>query len=180
MKILKIVIFALIGLVAVVLIAALVVKKEYAVERETTISKPVAEVFDYVKYLKNQDNYSKWANMDPAMKKEYRGADGAVGFVSAWESNNKDVGKGEQEIKAITEGKRLDFEIRFFEPFETTDKAYMTTEAINDSATLVKWGFNGRMPYPMNLMLLFMDMETMLGGDLEEGLANLKTLLEKE
>ena len=63
MKILKIVIFALIGLVAIVLIAAAVVKKEYAVERETAINKPVAEVFGYVKYLKNQDNYSKWANM---------------------------------------------------------------------------------------------------------------------
>lgn len=180
MKILKIVIFALIGLVAIVLIAAAVVKKEYAVERETAINKPVAEVFGYVKYLKNQDNYSKWANMDPAMKKEYRGTDGAVGFVSAWDSDNKDVGKGEQEIKAITEGERVDFEIRFFEPFESTDLAYMTTEAVNDSTTLVKWGFNGKMPYPMNLMLLFMDMETMLGGDLEEGLNNLKAVLEKE
>jgi hypothetical protein len=118
--------------------------------------------------------------MDPAMKKEYRGTDGAVGFVSAWDSDNKDVGKGEQEIKAITEGERVDFEIRFFEPFESTDLAYMTTEAVNDSATLVKWGFNGKMPYPMNLMLLFMDMEKMLGGDLEEGLANLKTVMEKE
>jgi hypothetical protein len=34
------------------------------------------------------------------------------------------------------------------------------------------------MKYPMNLMLLFMDMEGMLGGDLEQGLTNLKGVLE--
>jgi hypothetical protein len=178
MKILKIVIFSLLGLVALVLIAALMVKKEYTVERETNINKPKDEVFEYIKFLKNQDNYSKWATMDPVMKKEYRGTDGTIGFVSAWDSEKKEVGKGEQEITKITEGERVDFELRFKEPFESTDYAYMTTEVINDSVTKVKWGFKGKMPYPMNLMLLFMDMEKMLGGDLETGLANLKGVLE--
>ena len=71
------------------------------------------EVFDYVKYLKNQDNFSKWASMDPDMQKTYRGTDVTVGFVSAWASDNPDVGVGEQEIKAITAGQRIDFELRF-------------------------------------------------------------------
>src|SRR5690554_6331855 len=96
-------------LVAVVIIAfplvlALFVENEYAVEREITINRPKQEVFAYIKYLKNQDNFSKWAKMDPAMKKTYKGTDGTVGFVSAWESEQDDVGKGEQEIKIITEG----------------------------------------------------------------------------
>jgi hypothetical protein len=34
------------------------------------------------------------------------------------------------------------------------------------------------MKYPTNLTLLFMNMEKMVGGDLEKGLENLKTLLE--
>ena len=64
-------------------------------------------------------------------------------------------------------------------PFESTDFAYLSTTAINDSTTTVKWGFNGKMKYPMNLMLLTMDMEKMLAPDLQNGLNNLKTLLEK-
>jgi len=36
----------------------------------------------------------------------------------------------------------------------------------------------GHMNYPMNLMLLFMDMEQMIGKDFDQGLANLKTVLE--
>jgi hypothetical protein len=35
------------------------------------------------------------------------------------------------------------------------------------------------LPYPFNLMLLFMNMDKMIGDDLSTGLTNLKTLLEK-
>jgi len=178
MKILKTILIAVGILIAVPLIVSLFVKKDYEVEREITIDKPKEEVFDYVKFLKNQDNYSKWATMDPDMKKTYRGTDGTVGFVSAWESDNKDVGKGEQEIKKITEGERIDFELRFFEPFESTEPAYMTTERVSENQTKVKWGFNGHMDYPMNIMMLFMDFEKMIGDDLDTGLKNLKSVLE--
>jgi hypothetical protein len=36
--------------------------------------------------LKNQDNFSVWAKMDPEMKKYYRGMGGNPGFVSGGES----------------------------------------------------------------------------------------------
>ena len=111
------------------------------------------------------------------MKKNYTGTDGTVGFVSAWESDNKDVGKGEQEIMGITEGQRIDYELRFKEPFESKGGAYMTT-ADAGGATKVEWGFEGNMAYPMNIMMLFMDMEKALGPSLAEGLDNLKKELE--
>lgn len=179
MKILKGLLFLVVGIVILALIVALFVKKDYAVERETTINKPIAVVFDYIKHIKNQDQYSVWNNIDPAMKKTYTGTDGTVGFISAWESTNKNVGKGDQEITNITEGNRIDMKLRFKEPFEAEDEAYMVTEAIGENQTKVKWGFKGRMAYPMNLMLLFMDMEAMLGKDLQGGLDKLKIALEK-
>lgn len=179
MKTLRKVAIALIIIVLVPLITALFVKEDYAVEREITINKPSQEVFSYVKFLKNQDNYSKWAMMDPNMKKEYKGIDGTVGFVSSWDSDKKDVGKGDQEIKKITEGERIDYELRL-KSFGTTEAAYMTTEAVSENQTKVKWGFNGRMSYPMNVTLLFMNMDKMIGKDLETGLSNLKGILEKK
>jgi uncharacterized protein YndB with AHSA1/START domain len=180
MKILKIVLIGIAAIIALALIVAAFTKKDYAVVREITINKPKQEVFDYVKFLKNQDNYSKWAMMDPNMKKTYTGTDGTVGFVSAWDSQEKNVGAGEQEIKGITNGERIDFELRFKRPFEATDYAYMTTEDAGNNQTKVKWGFNGKMKYPMNLMLLCMDMDKMLGKDLDTGLSNLKSILEKQ
>jgi len=179
MKILKKIGIIIGIIVAIPLLIALFINKNYAVEREILINKPKEEVFNYIKLLKNQNLYSKWANMDPNMIKTYQGTDGTVGFISAWESDNDEVGKGEQEIKKITDGERLDFELRFQKPFETTEQAYMTTEKITDQQTNVKWGFNGHIAYPMNFMLLFMDFEDMIGNDLQTGLQNLKKNLEQ-
>ena len=62
MKILKIILLVIAILIVIPLVVALFVAKEYAVERYVEINKPKSEVFDYVKYLKNQDNFSKWAS----------------------------------------------------------------------------------------------------------------------
>ena len=180
MKLLKRILIVLLVIIAIPLIVALFLKQDYAVEREVVINKPKEQVFAYIKYIKNQDNYSVWASMDPHMKKSHTGTDGTPGFVAAWESDNKNVGKGEQEIKSIKEGERLDVELRFKGPFEMQNDAYMTTEAVSANQTKVKWGFTGRMPYPMNIMQLCMNMEDMVGGDLEKGLAKLKTTLEAQ
>jgi hypothetical protein len=180
MKIIITVLVVIAIVVGIVLIVALFVKKDYSVEREITINKPGQEVFNYVKYLKNQNKYSKWATMDPNMKTEFTGADGTVGFISAWDSNEKNVGKGEQEIKKISEGERIDYEIRFIKPFAAVADAYMITESLSSgNQTIVKWGFKSKMIYPMNIMLLCVDMNKMIGDDLDTGLANLKSILEK-
>ena len=179
MKFLKMFVIILAVLIVIVLLVAAVLPSSYDVVRAVEIEKSKTEVFNYVKLLKNQDDYSKWSNIDPGMKKEFRGEDGTVGFVSAWDSDHPDVGKGEQEIVGIQEGLRIDYELRFLEPFESTSPAFMTTDSLDSTLTEVKWGFHGDMPYPMNLMLLFMDMEEMLGNDLEIGLENLKGIMEE-
>lgn len=165
-------------IIAIPLIIALFVKKEYKVVREVVIHKPVTEVFDYIKHLKNQGSYSKWAMMDPNMKKTFTGTDAKIGFISAWESEDKNVGVGEQEIIKITENERIEFELRFHKPFKAVHMAYMTTGKISEDQTKVQWGFEGDMKYPMNLMLLFMNFDKMIGGDLETGLNRLKINLE--
>jgi len=180
MKTAKRILIGLAILIAIPLIVALFVKKDYAVQREVIVKKPKQEVFNYIKFLRNQDNYSKWNKIDPTMKKTYKGTDGTVGFVSHWESDKKEVGWGEQEIKKIIEGERIDVELRSIKPFEATEPAYMTTTSVNGDQTKVTWGFSGHMNYPMNIMLLFMDMEKMIGGDLETGLRDLKTILEQQ
>lgn len=179
MGILKKILVILILIVAIVLVAAYFMPKNYAIEREITINKPVDTVFNYVKYLKNQNQFSVWANIDPKMKSTYKGTDGTVGSISAWESEVKEVGVGEQEITNITEGKRIDFALRFKKPMEDTAVGFMSTESVSGNQTKVKWGISGVMPYPMNIMLPMMKMDQMIGNDLQKGLENLKDKLEK-
>ncbi len=164
-------------IIAVMLVVALIAPKEYAVEREVVINCPKEQVFEYVKSLRMQDEWSVWGDLDPDAVYTYTGVDGTVGFISAWEGN-KDVGKGEQEIVNIVEGERVDFELRFVEPFASTADVYITTESLSESETLVKWGMSGKMPFPTNLFLLVMNMDKSIGKDFEQGLANLKMILE--
>ncbi len=178
MKILKKILITLAIIIAIPLVIALFTKKEYTVEKEITINKPKAEVFEFVKQIKNQDQYSKWNMTDPNMKKDYKGTDGSIGFIYSWDSGNENVGKGEQEIIGIKEGEKIDMEIRFIKPFEGKANAALTTEATGEHKTKVKWSFNSKMPYPMNIMLVFMNMDEILGKDLETGLSNLKGVLE--
>jgi len=166
-------------IIAIPLVVAIFTKKEYHVEKMITVNQPKKTVFNYVRMLKNQDTYSVWSTMDPQMKKYYRGMDGTPGFVSGWESTNKKVGKGEQEIKEITEGESIDYEIRFMEPFAGIARANMQTDSVSQNETRVTWQFDSRMNYPMNIMLLFMNMDKMVGNDLAIGLANLKQVLEQ-
>lgn len=179
MKILKKILFVILGIIILALVVALFTKKDYAVEREVTINKPTQEVFDFIKFVKNQDQYSVWNNIDPAMKKSYTGTDGTVGFIYAWDSANSHAGKGEQEIVNIAEGEKIEMKLRFKEPMQAEDNAYMITEPLGADKTKVKWGFTGKMAWPMNLMLLCMNMEEMIGKDLQGGLDKLKTILEK-
>lgn len=179
MKIIKRILFAILGIIALALIVAVFLPKNYTVQREIVINQASDSVYNYLKYLKNQDNFSVWAKTDPNMKKTFTGTDGTAGAISAWKSTNENVGVGEQEIKKLTEGERVDFELRFKIPIETTDKAYFSTESISTNETKVRWGYDGHMPYPMNLMMPFMGMDEMIGKDLQQGLDNLKVILEK-
>ena len=179
MSILLTIIGIIAGIIILILIIALFVKKEYVIERQIDINQPKEKVFDYIKYIKHQDDYSVWNQIDPSMQKTYKGSDGTVGFAYAWDSTNKKAGKGEQEIKSITAGERIDMEIHFIKPFEGVSNAFMSATALSAGQTKVKWGIDGAMKYPMNFMMLFMNMENMLGNDIAKGLSNLKVILEK-
>src|ERR1700709_640178 len=101
MKIVKIIGIVVACILAIPFVVALFMPKDFVVEQEIVVNKPEATVFEYIKHLKNQLEYSKWMRIDPAMKTNYTGADGTVGFVMAWNSDNKDVGQGQQRITKI-------------------------------------------------------------------------------
>lgn len=173
-----ILLYIIIGVVILISVLALLAPKSYDVSRSIEISKPKAIVFDYVKYLKKQQEWSPWAKKDPNMEKKFTGVDGEVGAISYW-NGNKDVGEGEQEITRIIEGKRVESELRFMKPFKSTSDSYLDLMELGNGKTKVTWGFKGENKFPMSIMMLFMNMDKAVGKDFEEGLRNLKSILEK-
>ncbi len=164
------------SIIALLLIIAIFMKKEYNTHSEILIHANPQNVFNYIKQIKNQDNFNKWVMVDPSMKRDFKGTDGTVGFIYGW-NGNKQAGEGEQEIKSIIEGKSIDCEIRFIRPFAGIAHAKMSTESLSDNQTKVIWNTNSEMKYPMNIMLPMI--VKMLEKDMGTSLTTLKNILEK-
>jgi hypothetical protein len=176
MKIFKIIVFGIVGFIALLFLIALFIPNDYTVSVSTTIDKPKKVVFDYVKMVKNQENYSIWVMQDPNVNMIYEGTDGTVGFKATWDSKDDNVGAGSQQITAISED-RIDVDLHFERPMKGDDKASTLLESVSDNQTKVTAEFYGHSSYPMNLM-------NFIGGNIikdaeTQNLANLKKILEK-
>lgn len=178
MSILIMVLYVIGAIVALVLLIALFISKQYSITAEQLIHQSQTDIFNYIVYLKNQDNYSKWIQMDPNVRKSTSGTDATVGFISSWDSDDKNVGQGAQEIMKITTPSRVDYEIRFIRPFKSVCASHMSVTPVDTTSAQVAWSFSGSMPYPMNILLLTGFMQKTIKSDLSVGLGNLKTILE--
>jgi len=163
-------------LVVLLLVIALFVPKNFSYEKSVTINAPIDSVWKNVNSLTALDKWSPWNDHDPQMKKELTGMDGTVGAKQSWESSI--VGSGSQTIATIEKPTLLETHLNFYKPYKSHGKAYVKLQA-EGPGTKATWGMTGNMPYPMNLMHVFMNMDKMMGKDWDNGLSKLKTLSEK-
>ncbi len=170
--------YIILCVLVLLIVLAIIAPKKFHLERSIVVEKPIDEVFTYLKSIKNQNDWSPWKKKDPDMKQEFFGEDGTVGFISRWEGN-KDVGVGEQEIKRIVENEQIDSELRFFKPWKSVSDAFLKVREVSTNSTEVVWGFSGKNKVPFNIMMLFFSMDKTVGKDFDEGLRDLKEVLEK-
>jgi hypothetical protein len=175
MNIIITILLAVAGIIALLLIIALFMRREHYVRREIIINAPRQKVFDYLKLLKNQDTFNKHAMAGSDRKKEFKGTDGTVGYIYAW-SGDKNAGVGEKEIISIVEGEKIETEIRFVKPMQVTARIIMETESLSDNQTKVNWSNAGTLKYPVNIMIPMM--EKSVAKDMDSSLSTLKNILE--
>jgi hypothetical protein len=167
----------IVGIIALLLFLALFMKREHYVRRSIIVDIPRQKVFDYLRLLKNQDQFNKHAMVAPDREKEFKGTDGTVGYIYAWKGD-KNAGEGEKEIKNIIEGERIEMEIRFVKPMHATASIIMETEGLSDNQTKVYWSNAGTLKYPMNLLVPMLEKHVV--KDMDTSLSILKDLLEKQ
>lgn len=178
MKAFKYILILVISLVVIALVAALFVSKKVHYNKSITINAPLAVVWSNVNSLAAMDDWSPWNAKDPAMKKTLTGTDGQVGARQTWKSSNKEVGSGYQEISKITPPTYIQTNLKFYEPYESEAVGYIKLTENGANSIMVTWGFKSEVPYPFNIMNLFMDMENAMGEDWSKGLNRLKFLCE--
>lgn len=178
MKILKKIGLGLLIVLALLLVLAIFTPRTYTVSVSQNISAPQSEVYDYVRFLNNQKNYSVWVMEDPALVPVITGEDGTVGATQYWNSDNENVGEGYQTITQLSDS-RMDVDLRFVRPWEGEAKAATLFEAITPNETMVTSEFYGNDPFPGNVMSYWVG-RVMLAKAQKENLANLKQILEAE
>jgi carbon monoxide dehydrogenase subunit G len=148
------------------------------VERQTTIQAPPDRIFTLINDFHNWTAWSPWEKMDPDMKRTYPGMQSGKGAAYEW-TGNSDVGSGRMEITDVAPPSRITIDVEFNEPFAAHNVSEFTLVP-QGNATTVTWAMSGQNAYMAKLMGIFVDMDDMIGRDFETGLANLKTVAEKQ
>lgn len=177
MKALKITGFVVIALVIIIVFLGLIAPKTYEVERSIVICAPKNQVFFHVQFWNNWKDWSPWAEEDSTMQVTVEGADGAKESLQRW--TGEKAGKGEMINTGVKLNERIDYHLKFFDPWESESDGYIRVEEKNGT-TEVTWGFYGESTFPWNILNLFVSMDKMVGKDFEAGLDLLKSLCEAE
>lgn len=172
----KKILYILIGLIAVYLILCLIGPSAMKVERSITINAPADLIKSKLIDLKFfQETWSPWTEKDPAMKVTYTGEMGKEGSSMAWVSDVKDVGVGSMTYM-YTRGDTV-METLHFDGHGSDAHIYHVVTSDGDSSK-VSWIMSDPCPFPFRAMMLFMNMDKMVGPDFEKGLAKLKVVME--
>lgn len=175
--------FEIITIVAIVILVAAAGLLAYAasrpdtfrIERAVSISAPPDRIFPLINDLHAHSQWSPFER-DPAMKRKHSGAASGTGAVYEWDGNRK-VGTGRIEIIDSVPSSAVIMKLDMFTPFEAHNIVEFTLEP-KAGATTVTWVMKGAQPYMAKLMGTLVNCDKMVGGQFEQGLARMKTLVE--
>jgi hypothetical protein len=174
-------IFAVIGAVlvvgvALVLILAAMKPDTFRVQRSAAIKAPPEKILPLINDFKAWTAWSPYENKDPAMKRTYGSATSGKGATYAWDGNGS-VGAGNMLITEAVPSK-IALDLNMTRPMTANNKVEFTLVPAGDS-TVVSWGMRGETPYLAKIIHVFFNMDKMVGGDFEAGLAKLKAVAER-
>ena len=179
MKFLKILGIIVLALILIVVILALIAPKSYDVGRDIEINAEKELVFQQMQLWRNWGAWSPWAERDSTMKITIEGIDGQEGSKYVWKGDPKITGSGEITNTGVKPNEEMTYHLHFMIPWESESDGYVRV-ADADNGTRASWGFAGKYTIPMNILLLFMPMDKMMGPDFERGLALLKEVVESK
>ncbi len=170
--------YIVLGVIAAFVVLAATRPTEFRIERSLRMNAPRTEVFALVNDFHNWSRWSPWAKIDPNMKVTFSGEREGVGARYAWAGNTK-AGEGRMEIVESRPGEKVKILLDFLKPIRATNVAVFDFAA-EGRETSTTWCMCGKRNFGMKAFSLFVNMDRMIGGDFERGLAALKELAESK
>ncbi len=148
----------------------------FRISRSATMAAPAAAVFPHVNELKKWQPWSPWMKLDPNAKSTFEGPEGGKGAAMTWAGNNE-VGEGKMTIIESKPNELVRFRLEFYKPMAGVSEAEFTFKPEGEQTT-VTWAMSGTNDFIGRAMCLIMDMDKMVGGQFENGLASIKALVD--
>ena len=149
---------------------------EFRVARSATVSAPAQVVYAQVEDLRKWEAWNPWQKIDPAMKLTFAGPATGPGASYSWVGNNQ-VGEGRLTVIESRPNDLVRIKLEFMKPFAATNTAQFTFKPEGDK-TAVTWSMQGNNNFIAKALHLVMNMDKMVGGQFEKGLADMKLVAE--
>ena len=171
----------LLGIAALIVLFVVIVSLrsgDFRISRFATMAAPQEDIFGQVNTLRNWEAWSPFEKLDPNMKRTYEGPPSGVGASQYW-SGNSAAGEGRSTISESDPYNRIGLKLEMVRPMKATNDAEFTFVPENGQ-TRVTWTISGCNGFMGKAFSLFMNMDKMLGGEFEKGLADLKKVVESK
>lgn len=175
MKVLKWIGIIIVLLIVIALGYSAMQPNQSSVSESILIESSVDQAYNEVMSYDTWNQWATWNMKDPDMAIEYSGTPGQVGYKSAWNSQNPEVGIGSQEIVELTPNESIKVAMNFGD-WEGTSYANWSFEEA-ENGTKVTWSFEGS-ETPFYLNWINGVMETMISAEYKTSLKNLKERIE--
>ena len=159
----------------VLLVVAYLLLRHALVTRTIAVAAPPAAVFPLVGDLRRFNEWSPWADRDPATVYTFTGPTDGVGQTLNWSSKVPEVGAGSMKIDRLEPDKAVDVEIVFA---GEGDAAATIALEPSTAGTTVTWTFDADLGLDPVGRYFGLMMDGQVGPDLEKGLARLKSVAE--
>jgi len=151
---------------------------DFRISRSATIAAPPDTVFAQVNDFHKWEAWSPWAKLDPQMKTTYEGPPAGTGAAYSWVGNSQ-VGEGKMTIQESKPAELVKLKLEFLKPMASTSTAEFSFKPKGGN-TVVTWSMYGENNFVGKAFSLVMNMDKMLGGYFEKGLAQMKAISEAE
>ena len=174
--ILKIILLSFAVIVIVFLAIVALQPSDFRVSRSAAIAAPPPAVFPHVNELKKWEAWSPWMKLDPNAKSSFDGPPAGKDAAMSWAGNNE-VGEGKMTITESRPNELVRFHLEFYKPMAGTSDAEFIFKSEGNQTT-VTWTMMGKNNFIGRAMCLVMNMDKMVGGQFEKGLASMKAIAE--
>ena len=177
MVIIKRILIGIVALLVLFFVVGFLLPKEIRVERSMEIAAPPQAVFGMVNDFRQFNSWQPWALIDPTTRYVYEGPATGAGSRMMWYSDHPEVRDGMQEIIASEPYSRVRTNLDFGAQ-GTAVADYLIDEV--DGGSVLTWTLETNMGGNPIMGYVGLMMDSMVGSAYEQGLANLKEILEKK